>query len=172
MHFIASATGGDPTACYSLNFERGSQQPFHLDTLYMPGPTPDSMLAAWFCLEDVHTEAGPLLYYPRSHLIPRYLFSPGDTYAVHEEMHLFEAYVEGEVRKRALQPVEFLPKAGDILIWHEQLYHGGAAIRDPKRTRKSMVVHYWRSSDLPEDSCRPVGTGRYILDRAPLVPLH
>ena len=32
--------GGDPTACYSLNFERGSQQPFHLDTLYMPGPTP------------------------------------------------------------------------------------------------------------------------------------
>jgi ectoine hydroxylase-related dioxygenase (phytanoyl-CoA dioxygenase family) len=83
-------------------------------------------------------------------------------------MHLFE----GEVRKMALQPVEFLSKAGDILIWHEQLYHGGAAIRDPKRTRKSMVVHYWPSSDLPEDSCRPVGTGRYILDRAPLVPLH
>jgi phytanoyl-CoA hydroxylase len=163
--------GGDPTACYSLNFERGSQQPFHLDTLYMPGPTPDSMLAAWFCLEDVHPDAGPLLYYPGSHMIPRYLFSNGATYAIHEEMPLFETHIEGEVRMRALEPIEFLPKAGDILIWHEQLYHGGAAIRDPSRTRKSMVVHYWRSSDLPVDSCRPVGKGRYVLDRAPLTPL-
>jgi len=36
-------------------------------------------------------------------------------------------------------------KKGDTLIWHPLLPHGGASIRDPGRSRKSIVFHY-----LPE----------------------
>jgi hypothetical protein len=44
---------GDPTIIASLNFERGSTQRLHTDTLYMPGIHTGTMTAAWFALEDV-----------------------------------------------------------------------------------------------------------------------
>ena len=37
----------------------------------------------------------------------------------------------------------FLPKKGDVIIWHANLIHGGAPVTDPSLTRKSMVVHYY-----------------------------
>ena len=37
---------GEPIICNSLNFERGSQQPFHIDTWYMPPPVDGRMVVA------------------------------------------------------------------------------------------------------------------------------
>lgn len=37
---------------------------------------------------------------------------------------------------------EFLPSKGDVIIWHANLVHGGSAIKDPQRTRKSLVGHF------------------------------
>ena len=50
--------GGDALICNSLNFERGSQQPFHIDSWYMPGPTEDALIAASFALDDVDADSG------------------------------------------------------------------------------------------------------------------
>ena len=40
----------------------------------------------------------------------------------------------------------FSAKKGDVLIWHADLAHGGAAVTNKESTRKSLVGHF-----CPED---------------------
>ena len=40
-----------------------------------------------------------------------------------------------DVDKLGLKTKEFSGKAGDVVIWHERVLHGGAKARDPARTR-------------------------------------
>lgn len=157
----------DPALIGSLNFERGSTQRFHTDTLYMPGKTPGGMTAAWFALEDVSAEAGPLIYYPGSHLIPMFRFSSGDPAQIDAEVPYYVEYMDREVQRRGLSHQQFLPKQGDVLIWHELLYHGGAPIVDLQKTRKSLVVHYWRSEEAKPGELVAAGSSFYW-NRAPL----
>ena len=43
---------GEPAVlCNSLNFEKGSSQPKHIDSLYMTPRTPHSLIAAWVALK-------------------------------------------------------------------------------------------------------------------------
>jgi hypothetical protein len=154
---------GDPMICNSLNFERGSQQPFHIDTWYMPPPVDNRMVVASIALDDVDADNGPVAYYPGSHKIPGYRFSTGRLNAEPAEMPLCDAYLKREIEARGLKEVEFHCKAGDVFIWHAQLLHGGRPIRDMARTRSSLVVHYWRAGDLPADQVRmDPSSGAYL----------
>jgi len=160
---VSELLEGEPLICNSLNFERGSQQPFHLDTWYMPPPVDNRMVAAWFAVDDVDAENGPLVYYPGSHRIPPYRFSDGRLNENREERPLCDAYLEREIAARRLEPTEFHGKSGDVFIWHAQLLHGGRPIRDMARTRRSLVVHYWRACDVPPGDVRvDPGSGRYL----------
>jgi ectoine hydroxylase-related dioxygenase (phytanoyl-CoA dioxygenase family) len=144
--------GGDVAVCNSLNFERGSQQTYHFDTYYMPGPCTDGLVVTSICLEDVRPDAGPLTYYPGSHQIPPYRFSNGALAAVPDEMDEATEYAYREIAARGLEAVDFHGRKGDVFIWHEQLYHGGRKIADPSLTRRSLVTHYWRADrlEIPE----------------------
>jgi ectoine hydroxylase-related dioxygenase (phytanoyl-CoA dioxygenase family) len=139
--------GGAPMLCNTINFEYGPGQENHVDTLYMPPKEPNRMVAAWIALEDVSPAAGPLRYYPGSHKIPPFLFSHGRTDAIPAEMPSFRKYIREELEKRGSQPSMFVARAGDALIWHAQLLHGGHPIEDKSRTRKSIVAHYFRAQD-------------------------
>jgi phytanoyl-CoA hydroxylase len=151
---LAQLLGGDPLICNSLNFERGSQQPFHIDTWYMPPPVDDMMIAASIAIDDVDGDNGPMVYYPGSHKIPAYRFSHGRLNEVREEMPRCMAYLDREIAARGLKEVEFRGKSGDVFLWHAQLLHGGRPIRDLAKTRSSLVVHYWRACDLPREQVR------------------
>jgi len=156
-----------PVAIGSLNFERGSTQEFHTDTLYMPGETPGGMTAAWIALEDVSIQAGPLFYYPGSHNIPLFLFSDGRPNQRLEEFQQYRDHMYGHVAQMQLMPEVFLPKQGDVLSWHERLFHSGGAIKDMSLTRKSLVVHYWRFADMRAKNLMSHGGG-YFWNRPPL----
>ena len=54
----------------------------------------------------------------------------------------------------------FLPRRGDVLIWHAALVHEGSPITDQSRTRKSLVTHYSGSSQMPETHLLPDGSGQ------------
>jgi ectoine hydroxylase-related dioxygenase (phytanoyl-CoA dioxygenase family) len=154
---------GEPMICNSLNFERGSQQPFHIDTWYMPPPVDNRMVVASICIDDVDADNGPVAYYPGSHRIPGYRFSDGRLNEKPEEVPLCRAYLDREIAGRGLREVEFHGKSGDVLLWHAQLLHGGRPIRDNRRTRSSLVVHYWRACDLPPEAVRDdPGAGKYL----------
>lgn len=145
---------GEPLICNSLNFERGSQQPFHIDTWYMPPPVDNRMVVASIAIDDVDADNGPMAYYPASHLIPPWRFSTGRLNEVPAEMPQCTAYLQREIAARGLAEVEFRGKSGDVFIWHAQLLHGGRAIRDMGKTRSSLVVHYWRACDVPSSKVR------------------
>lgn len=157
--------GSTPIAINSLSFGKGSQQPHHFDTYYMPPPVQDMMVVSSICLEDQTLESGPLSYYPGSHKIPPYLFSHGGLKAVKDEMPLATDYVMAEIEQRGLKREQFVGQTGDVFIWHSQLYHGGSPILDHNKTRKSLVTHYWRKKDVRWIRTCKAKTGGYYLRR-------
>jgi ectoine hydroxylase-related dioxygenase (phytanoyl-CoA dioxygenase family) len=160
---FAQLLEGEPLICNSLNFERGSQQEFHIDSWYMPPPVEGRMVAAWFAIDDVDADNGPLAYYPGSHRIPPYRFSDGRLNEIPAEKPQCRAYLDREIAVRGLRDVEFHAKSGDVFIWHGQLLHAGRPIRAMSRTRSSMVIHYWRAGDVPAEHVRSdTASGSYL----------
>lgn len=145
---------GEPLICNSLNFERGSQQEYHIDTWYMPPPVEGKMVVASIAIDDVDEGNGPVAYYVGSHKIPPYRFSDGRLNEIPAEKPQCREYLQREIAARGLKEAEFHGKSGDILLWHAQLLHAGRPIRDMDRTRSSLVVHYWRERDLPREHVR------------------
>lgn len=132
----------------TLNFLQGSGQRAHSDSIHMTTYPLGYLIAAWVALEDIQEDSGPLFYYPGSHQLPYLLnegfgnvstlFSLGNkNYADYEEV------TQEIIAKNGLQPTIFLPKKGDVFIWHANLIHGGMPVRNAALTRKSMVIHYY-----------------------------
>jgi len=160
---LASILGdllGEPAVlCNSLSLRKGTSQTIHIDSLYMTPRTPHALVTAWIAFEDVHPDAGPLVYYPGSHRIPLYRFNDGTHHAAPDEEVDWFDYIDVQIRLRGIRERRFLARKGDVIIWHSDLVHGGSPIRDIGRTRASMVCHYFGESD-----CR-----HWDLD---IVPLH
>jgi len=141
-------------AMQSLTFAYGSQQAIHQDTAYVVTTRPLSLAASWIALEDVTPGSGELIYYPGSHRFEPFRFSgtykhwnqKRDGTEQHQE---FLKGLHEKARANGLEIEAFLPKAGDALIWHADLAHGGSRITDPTRTRRSLVTHYTPQSVKP-----------------------
>lgn len=155
----------DPLVINSLSFRKGSQQPHHFDTYFMPPPVQNQMVVSSICLEDQSTEAGPLSYYPGSHKIDPYVFSHGGIHLAPGEMKHATAYIEAELEKRGLTAETFIGNAGDVFIWHAQLYHGGLPILDENKTRKTLVTHYWRRKDVAAERVAYTDEGESYLKK-------
>jgi ectoine hydroxylase-related dioxygenase (phytanoyl-CoA dioxygenase family) len=54
--------------------------------------------------------------------------------------------VAAQLERDGFERVTFLPRRGDLLIWHANLVHGGAPVTDPSATRRSLVAHYLTKS--------------------------
>lgn len=144
------------TVLQSLTFYRGSQQPAHVDYPYVRCQSKLAHLAAsWIPLEDIHADSGPLAYYPGSHhLDVSGFFDWGNGSIVYEPDSVrnpaeFSDYLQQRVEDSGIQPEIFLPKRGDLLIWHGNLIHRGSEIKDQALTRKSYVTHYTSQESYP-----------------------
>jgi ectoine hydroxylase-related dioxygenase (phytanoyl-CoA dioxygenase family) len=144
---LHSLLGQRPALCNSLSLEYGTAQRDHVDSLYMTPRTPNDLVAAWVALEDCTPEAGPLRYWPGSHLIEPFVFSNGERHYVPAEMDAWHAHIESQVRQRGLAPEVFLARKGDVFLWNAHLLHGGSAIAKPGSTRRSVVFHYFSEGD-------------------------
>lgn len=143
---------GAETCLYtSLFYERGSTQPLHRDTPYFCTRPEYRYFGMWVALEDVDEDNGPLMVMEGGHLlgeqdraaIAREVLGEGAEIPP-DSQALFDAYqnrVAAQGQALGLN-VRTLPvRKGAVIIWHPQLPHGGAPIRDPKRTRFSFVMH-------------------------------
>lgn len=150
-----------PVLCNSLSLDYGTQQALHVDSLYMTPRTEGHLAATWIALEDCDPNAGPLQYVPGSHKIPLYRFSNGGFHEVEGEQPQWRSYIQEKVKQYGLTTESFLPKQGDVFIWHANLLHGGSAIANPVLTRKSLVSHYFTKSDCYRLGIRtfPLGAG-------------
>ena len=144
----------EPRPCQTLTFVNGSQQGAHQDTIHLTPFPAGYMMGVWVALEDVQPGSGELFYYPGSHRTPRLyayhagwpgLFGPAKGAPGGGDFNrLAVAAHQGYERLAAdFTRVDYLPKAGDVLFWHENLIHGGAPRRDKSLSRKSVAMHYF-----------------------------
>jgi len=167
---LSELIDGEPLVCNSLNFEYGSQQSAHIDTLYMPPRKQNKLVVSWIALDAVDGSNGAVTYYPGSHLIPPFYFSTGKLNAVSAEMQNFHSYIGKELAARGIEEKTFHAEPGDVLIWHAQLLHGGSTITDRSKRRRSLVTHYFRREDYRHHFWRlqrEHSTGSYIKRRHP-----
>jgi hypothetical protein len=140
--------GREPFAFQTLNFAVGSEQPYHSDAVHFHSYPQGFMCGVWIALQDVRPESGPLHYYPGSHRLP-YLSAESlalDPIAVAAEPHpqrFFQNHWHQSVLSANFEKQQFLPRRGEILIWHANLLHGGEPVRDRTSRRWSQVVHYY-----------------------------
>jgi len=145
--------GREPFAFQTLNFAVGSEQHFHSDAVHFHSYPNGFMCGVWIALQDVQSESGPLIYFPGSHRLP-YLSSRSLGLvrdAVMGERHpqrFFEPFWQQAVNEHAFEKQQFLPKRGDLLIWHANLLHGGEPVQDKTSRRWSQVNHYFFANCL------------------------
>ena len=135
--------------CQTLNFIHGSQQDVHQDVIHLTPFPAGFMCGVWVALEDIHPESGPLIVYPGSHRLPRLYLRDVGAEKVRESSQwrefsaIYTPKMKELIDQSGLQPVSYTPKAGSVLIWHENLAHGGSRRSNDELTRKSMVSHYF-----------------------------
>jgi phytanoyl-CoA dioxygenase PhyH len=144
---LADLLGEPPVLCGSFNLERGTAQPMHIDSLSMTPRTPHSLVTVWIALEDVHPDAGPLVYFPGSHKIPLYVFNDGTHHASREEIGDWFDYIDVQIRLRGLKERAFMARKGDVLVWHGDMVHAGSPIENHRLSRSSLVCHYFGETD-------------------------
>lgn len=132
----------------TLNFVKGSGQRAHSDSIHMTTYPLGYLVAAWIALEDIHPDSGPLFYFPGSHKLPYLLNDDFENYSTklklgNKQYSDYEAMTEEILSKTDFRKEVFLPKKGDVLVWHANLIHGGMPVANPMLTRKSMVVHFY-----------------------------
>ena len=129
---------------HSINFMFGSEQGLHQDMAVFPIDPKDYLVGVWIAGEDISPDAGPLIYCPGSHAAP--LFEGFANYpwtylrnCTKETMAAYQAHVD-RVAERYPRHT-FLGKKGDVLFWHGNLLHGGAPVKNPSLSRRSLIFH-------------------------------
>jgi phytanoyl-CoA hydroxylase len=142
---------GPATVYTSLTFKYGTQQPVHRDTPHFATWPHKMFVGVWTALEDVHPDAGPLFYHPGGQhfvLDPQQYMREAEQRepdaSVRDRLLLALDLYNGDVIRRSTalcEPKQLEMRAGDTVIWHPELPHGGSPARDPGRTRWSSVFH-------------------------------
>ncbi len=150
---LAALLGGSVTLFQSINFLTGSEQPTHSDSIHMTTYPLGGLLGVWIALEDITEENGPLHYYPQSHKLPYYLNSDyaneGNFFFLGNKSYTeYERMISAKIEELHLKKVRFFAKKGDLLIWHANLFHGGEAHTNKSKSRKSMVLHYFKNDAI------------------------
>ncbi len=137
----------------SINFLEGSEQETHSDSIHMTTFPLGGLLGLWVALEDIEMDNGPLHYYPGSHKLPYYLNkdyeNEGNFFLIGNKDYCeYEEMIKGKLEEHALEKKVFSAKAGDLLIWHANLFHGGEKHINKQKTRKSVVFHYYADNRI------------------------
>lgn len=143
---------GSPAICYSgLTFEAGSEQPLHRDTPYFCTSPEYFYLGVWVALEHVDEENGALEIIDGGHLVQepdrfeiirRYYRDDEDIDQFDQRLwEDYQAEVEALCTRAERRRKSLAMSPGDTVIWHPHLPHGGSIIKNPTRSRLSMVNH-------------------------------
>lgn len=118
----------------SMFFDKSTGTVAHQDHYYLDTLPDGNLIAAWYALEDIHSDAGPFYVYPKSHLdatLSREL--------THEE---FVKETQRLISKNQYQLLECPLNKGDVLFWHPCTIHGALNNKDKKYSRKSLTAHF------------------------------
>lgn len=148
LRMLGLIFGAPALPCQSLTYVFGSQQDHHQDTIHLTPFPAGYMCGVWTALEDVQPQSGELVVYPGSHRLKRIYTRTVDTPKVTDGDFgplgdkVMPVWSE-MIAQLGATPVTYQPKAGTVLIWHENLMHAGSPRADLSRSRRSVVCHYF-----------------------------
>lgn len=151
MDFLKNHFRDTPCACQTLTYINGSEQDAHQDTIHLTPYPAGYMCGVWIALEDVEAGSGELVVYPGSHKAPRLRAGELGLEKVDKDYSSyvkFDQEIKRIVTEGGFDRMEYLPKAGQILVWHENLVHGGAKRVNREKTRMSIVSHYFAKGSV------------------------
>ncbi len=163
---LATAYGRQPFAFQTLNFQHGTQQAVHSDTIHFHSEPERFMCGVWIALEDIAPGAGPLEYVEGSHKLPVLTMQGAGVNRPEPEpqdyvQHYLPA-LQNRLGASGLPSATVLPKKGQAVVWAANLAHGGAPITDPASTRRSLVTHmYFRDCLYYTPMTSDPGSGRF-----------
>ncbi|OZI59955.1 hypothetical protein CAL28_10755 [Bordetella genomosp. 11] len=156
--------GARPSLYTSLFYERGSAQDIHRDTPVFSTKPEHFYLGVWVALEDSDEGNGALNVCPGGHQLPELdregiaIKRFGSLDAIPPTSNAiwvdYQNAVKAQCAAAGIKPKAVYVNAGDTIIWHPQLPHGGGPIADLTRTRFSLVMH-----------TKPVGVPVYHQDK-------
>lgn len=147
LQFLETYFQDIPCACQTLTYVNGSEQGAHQDTIHLTPYPAGYMCGVWIALQDVQEGSGELFVYPGSHRERRLRASELGLRKVENDDYshyaTFDQAVRDLVDAGGYERLIYRPKAGQILVWHENLIHGGSQRAHPERERLSVVSHYF-----------------------------
>lgn len=129
-----------------------TERNWHQDTYLNPDYLWSYYAAAWIALDDVSADAGPFELVEGSHTWPALRREKLFQFLTHEERRdpAWPTLTQGEVarvceeemKERDVVTSTFVPKKGDVLIWHSNLVHRGTEPKNPEAERRALICHY------------------------------
>jgi hypothetical protein len=141
---------GEPAAVHlNLTGWVTTERDWHQDSYLNPPHVGDHYAAVWIALDDIHPDSGPFQYVPGSHrwpqvtrdLIGQHVDLGDPRWPKHSETILSPLF-EAEIARRHPDIVTYLPKRGDVLVWHGRLLHRGTKANVPGMERRALIAHY------------------------------
>lgn len=143
---------GEPAAVHlNLTPWISTERDWHQDSYLNPMHVGDYYAAVWIALEAIHPDSGPFQYVPGSHRWPQVTREKILAALPPEKRdHRWPKYseeiltplFEQELADKEAEIVTYLPKRGDVLVWHGRLLHRGSRPNVPGMQRKALIAHY------------------------------
>jgi ectoine hydroxylase-related dioxygenase (phytanoyl-CoA dioxygenase family) len=167
---------GEPAGVHlNLTGWVSTERNWHQDSYLNPPHVGDYYAAVWIALEDIHPDSGPFQYVPGSHrwrqvtrekilaaLPPEERDHRWPKFSERILTPLFEEEIS-----RGVEPVTYLPKRGDVLIWHGRLMHRGSLAKVHGMERRAVILHYSginHRQDMPPAEKMPLGGWYFPID--------
>ncbi|ARP92235.1 hypothetical protein CAL14_19710 [Bordetella genomosp. 9] len=136
--------GAPARPCQTLTYLFGSQQDDHTDLVHLTPFPAGMMCGTWIALQDVVPDSGELVVYKGSHRARRLYLNDAKCGKVKDgdwsEFGAKVVPVWADIASN-YERIVYRPKKGTVLIWHENLMHGGSIRRDQSLERRSIVIH-------------------------------
>lgn len=136
-----------PLPFQTLNFNSGTEQAIHSDTIHFNTKPSGNMCGVWVALEDITEDNGPLFFYPGSHKEPEMQMQDLKLENGVKDYYLYELIMQQLIDKKHYKKTLGIMKKGQAIIWAANLLHGGSKVADKKSTRYSQVTHYFFESE-------------------------
>jgi len=144
---------GRPVGLFlTLSGFKTTKREWHQDFYLKSGYENIDYCAAWIAVDDVSQDSGPYEFVPESHRLPPLRqeliwewLEPNqrDTPGATRFAEKFVTAATGRlIKERSLQTKTFVPKRGDVLLWHPFLLHQGTVAKDPDLQRPGLIAHY------------------------------
>ncbi|RYF77717.1 MAG: phytanoyl-CoA dioxygenase, partial [Chitinophagaceae bacterium] len=153
VNILSFILGREIAPFQTINFYKSGSQAAHSDAVHLTTEPLGFALGVWVALEDVTEGSGEFFYYPGSHklhyILNKDFATEGKSWAHSEDLHeKYEKRVADLIEEKGLKYETFLPKKGDVLIWHTNLLHGSLPKLNLQLTRVSLIMHYFAQGVL------------------------